>query len=197
MTIAVDVSQVPAFLRGSLADADVEFALSWASHAVEAYCERDFSYYASETVLVDPFPASRSAQLPNPPVLGIASVEGYFRDSTGALSWQSLDNYGWTTEGLLYDTSGQPGVQVVAVPSWPALPKSLRVTYSHGFEYVPGAVVDATIKAAAGFLANPLNLISRKTGDVEYGWSVSMMQSAGVALDEALLAKYRLVTVSR
>ena len=192
--IDVDASQVPSFLRGAWPDADVAAALSWASSAVEAHCERDFSYYANDVVLVDPFPVRRSAQLPNPPIISVSTVEAYMRDNTGSVSWQTLTNWTWTPDGLLYDTSGQPGVSVSAVPSWPALPKSLRVTYSHGFPDPPQDLVDAVIKAAGSLLANPYNMIERRAGDVTYKWSD---RSGQPMLDDALLAKYRLITVSR
>lgn len=197
MSITVTASQVPAFLKGSATDADVTAALSWAAGAVEAYCERDFSYRANDVVVIDPFPVRRSAQLPNPPIHSISTVEAYMRDANGQMNWQTLVNWSWTAEGLLYDTTGQPGTQISEVPSWPALPKSLRVTYTHGFMDVPQPVIDAVIKAAANYLTNPFNVTNRKVGDVEMGWSVSLMQGAGIGLDETLLGKYRLISVPR
>ncbi len=192
--IDVDSSQMPSFLRGAWSDKDVTAALSWASAAVEAYCERDFGYYADQVVLIDPFPVRRSAQLPSPPVLAVSAVEALMRDTTGATSWQPLTNYAWTAEGLLYDTSGQPGVNVTAVPSWPTLPKSLRVTYTHGFVDTPDAIVAAVIKAAAAYLANPFGNTSRKVGEVQSDWAVTLLQSS---VDEIVLAPYRLISVSR
>lgn len=190
--ITVAPSQVPAFLKGTRSDADVSAALSWAANAVEAYCERDFTLRTDDVVLVDPF--WRSAQLPNPPVTAVSLVEAWMRNQSGSLSWQTLTNYRWTAEGLLYDTTGEPGTDMSQVPSWPSAPKGLRVTYTHGFATVPQAVIDAVIKAAAGYLGNPLSMSSRKVGDVESSWAVTMMQSP---LDENLLAPYRLVAVPR
>jgi len=117
------------------------------------------------------------------------------RDNTGATSWQELTNYAWTPDGLLYDTSGLPGVNVVAVPSWPTLPKGLRVTYTHGFQTVPQPLVDAVIKAAGSYLANPFGNTRRKTGDVESDFAVTLIQAGG--LDETLLSRYRLISVPR
>jgi len=195
VTISVTASQVPSFIKGAWPDADVNAALSWASSAIEAYCERDFTYVVNDVVTVDPFPVRRSAQLPNPPVISISKVEAYMRDTTGATSWQELTNYAWTSDGLLYDTSGQPGVNVVAVPSWPSLPKGLRVTYTHGFQTVPLPLVDAVIKAAGSYLANPFGMTQRKAGDVESAWAVTLLQTGG--LDEITLSKYRLISVPR
>lgn len=186
---------MPPFLKGSFSTTDVNAALSWASGAVEAYCERNFSYVANHVVLVDPFPAKRSAQLPNPPVLSISAVEAYMRNSTGSMSWQALTNYAWSDDGLLYDTTGQPGTQISEVPSWPSAPKSLRVTYTHGFIDPPQPVVDAVVKAAGAYLANPFGNTRRKVGDVESDWAVTLLQQS--MIDENLLAPYRLITIAR
>lgn len=186
---------MPSFLKGAWPDADVSAALSYASSAVEAYCERDFSYVVNDVVTIDPFPVRRSAQLPDPPVISISKVDANMRDNLGVLSWQELTNYAWTADGLLYDTSGLPGVSVAAVPSWPSLPKSLRVTYTHGFQTVPQPLVDAVIKAAGSYLANPFGMTQRKAGDVESSFAVTLIQQGG--LDESLLAKYRLISVAR
>lgn len=185
---------MPSFLRGSASTADVDAALSWAGSAVEAYCERNFSYAAGDVVLVDPFPAKRSAQLPNPPVLSVSSVEAYMRNATGSMSWQPLVNYAWTKDGLLYDTTGQPGTQISEVPSWPSAPKSLRVTYTHGYLDIPQPIIDAVIKAAANYLTNPFHMTQRRVGDVTYQWSD---KSGEPLLDTALLGQYRLITVAR
>lgn len=195
--IDVDYSQMPPFLKGNFSNTDVDAALSWAAGAVEAYCERDFSYKANDVILVDPFPVRRSAQLPNPPVVSVTSVEAYMRNETGALSWQPLTNWAWTDEGLLYDTTGLPGTNVSQLPSWPTAPKSLRVTYTHGFAEVPQPVVDAVVKMAAGYLTNPFMMNSRKVGDVESSWSVEMMRAGVNGLDSHLLAPYRLITIAR
>ena len=161
---------------------------------MEAYCERDFSYSPNDVVLVDPFPVNRSAQLPNPPVLSVSSVEAYMRSETGSMAWQTLTNWAWNADGLLYDTTGQPGTDVSLVPSWPSAPKSLRVTYTHGFSQVPADLVAATVKAAAGYMANPLNMTMRRVGEVSYQWSD---RNVHPVLDDVLLGKYRLITVPR
>lgn len=193
--IDVDASQMPPFLKGSASTTDVEAALSWASGAVEAYCERDFTYKANDVVLVDPFPARRSAQLPNPPVTAVTLVEGYMRNINGAMSWQTLTNYRWTADGLLYDTTGEPGTDVSALPSWPSAPKSLRVTYTHGFVDPPQPVVDAVLKAAAAYLSNPFANTRRRVGEVESDWAVTLLQDGFI--DGNILAPYRLITVAR
>jgi hypothetical protein len=191
--IEVFASQMPSFLRGTYGNDDVNAALSWASGAVEAYCEREFDYRVNEVITIDPYPVKRSAQLPNPPVVAVTTLEAYMRDSTGSTSWQPLTNYRWLPEGLIYDTTGQPGTTIVEGPSWPSEPKSLRVTYTHGYLDTPPAVVSAVIKAAGTYLQNPFSNTRRRVGDVQIDWSP---EHVGY-LDENLLAPYRLIAVAR
>lgn len=192
--ISLTAADVPAFLRGAWSDADLNAALAWASGEVEAYCERDFTYRNLDVVLVDPFPVNRSAQLPNPPVTLVSQVEGFLRTETGVMDWQPLTNWAWTADGLLYDTTGQPGTDVSALPSWPSAPKSLRVTYSHGFATIPADLKAAVVKAAGNYLANPYNMVQRTVGEVTYRWND---QTGQHLLDDVLLGKYRLVSVQR
>lgn len=177
--------------RAGRADADVEFALSVASSAVEAYCGRRFAA-ASETVTISPRP-NRTALLPDPPVSSVDLVEAWIpRD--GQMTWVEIENFAFTSAGLIYDTSGFPGVSYDGLPTWPSLPHSLRVTYVSGYSDVPETVKIAVIKAAGEVLANPDRMSRKKVDDVEYGWFASLL-SDGV-VDRSLLSEYRLVELA-
>lgn len=185
----VDAADVPALIKGGYEPADVDAALSWASAQVEAYCERQFAYVEDDVVTVTPF-RNRTALLPNPPVVSVSLVEAWLpRD--GVMAWVPLANYQCGPDGLIYDTSGLPGV-AVDYPSWPLLPHSLRVTYTHGFETIPQPVAEAVIRAAAGYLENPWNVSEKRVDDVALRWSVSNPASQ---VDDVLLAAYRLVSL--
>jgi len=179
----IDDSDVPAaFTAGHGADA-VTAAVEWASSAVEAFCGRHFAVVTDDVVLVSPRQAT--ALLPDPPVTDISLVEGWLpRD--GTMQWIELDDYAFTAEGLVYDTTGLPGVTRNYTYTWPVLPRSLRVTYTHGYSTLPQPVADAVIKAAGAYLANPDGLIQRTVDDVTYRWDM------GGALDDTLLGSYRL-----
>lgn len=188
----VAVADVPDIVRAGRSDADVEAALSWASSQVEAYCERSFAYVEDDVVLIDPW-RDRASHLPNPPVAEVSKVEAWV-PSDGVMAWVELTNYAHTAEGLLYDTTGLPGVEYV-YPSWPVLPKSLRVTYSHGFQQIPQPIVDAVIAAVAVYFADPSGALSMKqVDDVRYQWSGRGAGNTG--LDENLLSPYRFVSVA-
>lgn len=146
-----------------------------------------------------------TALLCNPPVTNVASVSAWMPMATqeGGTGWIELTNYEWSSDGLIWDTSGMPGVVMSdggPVPSWPRMPRSLQVTYDHGFilpgqtgANLPDAVVDAVIAAAAYYLINPAGVVSEKTGDV----STTFSAGSGVAgiLDTTLLGSYRLVNL--
>jgi len=197
---------------------EVQLALDWASESVESYCERKFAYNGNDTVFVNPYrngAGQGRALLPNPPVANVSTVLAQM-NTGGSLEWVELIHYQWTTEGLLYDTqpfygyfgvtgnvfwSGGPNGAWENPPAWPFLPKSLQVTYSHGFT-LPGAdtvegipvlpqgIVNATIRGAAVFLENPQFANDLRIGEIGYKFDPS--GPAGW-LDEKLLGEYRLV----
>ena len=136
----------------------------------------------------------------------------------GSLEWVDLIHYQWTADGLLYDTqpfygyfgvtgnafwSGGPNGAWENPPAWPFLPKSLQVTYSHGYSIpgseaqapdgvppLPNGVVSAVIRGAAVYLENPNSSTDVGIGDVRYKFDPS--GPAGW-LDEKLLGQFRLV----
>lgn len=147
---------------------------AFASAVVRDYCKQDFTFLADDVVLVDPR-ANRTAQLPQMPVTAVTLVEAYMPDGNGVWGWQTLSfpgQYGWNSRGLLWDaTQVRPPIDPTApvVPgayTWPWLPESLRVTYSHGFATIPADVQAITLRLAATYAANPTFVQSRKVGEV-------------------------------
>lgn len=201
---------------------EVQLALDWASESIESYCERKFAYNPSDTVFVNPYRGDggkAQALLPNPPVQNVSQVLAQFPDN-GGLVWTPLQYYQWATDGLIYDTARYYGYYGTTgssfwsgvanadgfydfgnIPSWPTLPRSLQVTYSHGF-ILPGAtpitgvpnlptgIVNAVIRGAALFLENPQFATDLRIGEIGYKFD-----NVGPAkwLDETLLGEYRLV----
>ena len=188
--IVVPPTSVPPAVRGVHTEDDLAAALSWASGQVEAYCEREFGFVEDDVVTVSPL-RDRTAWLPNPPVVAVTEVEAWL-PRNGAMVWIEIDNYQCTPDGMLYDAAGLPGVSYEC-PSWPVLPNSLRVTYTHGFADIPQPVIDAVISAAAAYLADPSRRLAQKTiDDVSYRW----FESSDSPVDCALLSKYRLVSIA-
>ena len=197
---------------------EIQAALNWASSSIESYCERQFAWVSSDTVFVDPYRGNggrAQAMLPNPPVTNVSMVMAYM-PINGALQWTELQYYAWAGDGLLYDTSKYHGYFGVTgssfwsgndpygwpnVPSWPVLPRSLQVTYDHGYKLpegsapsnapdLPQGVVDAVIRGAALYLDNPTGASEGRVGEI-----TNRFDPTGPAgwLDEKLLGQFRMV----
>jgi hypothetical protein len=147
-------------------DASITQALSWAQSFVEEYCNRTedgFDLITGDTVFIDPAP-HRTALLPKIPVVNVDSVEGLLPSPTG-MEFRTLTNFAFVKDtGLIYDTTGEPGVPFSFGPSWPTLPGGLQVTYDHGFETVPQGLINAACRFAQQYLENPALLLQRDVG---------------------------------
>lgn len=213
---------------GAHTEDEVNLALAWASDSVEAYCERKFAYNPSDTVYVNPYRGDggrQQALLPNPPVWNVSTVLAEFPDYLNqGLQWVELQHYQWAKDGLLYDTARYYGYMGVSgssfwsgvvnadgffdygtPPSWPSLPRSLQVSYSHGYilpgdtavsgvDPLPSAVISAVVKGASFFLDNPNGAMELRIGELTSRFSEQTSGPAGF-LDEKLLGAYRLVHV--
>jgi hypothetical protein len=179
----------------------------YASDVVRGYCHRQFDFVANETVLLDPRP-DRTAQLPQAPVTAITSVQAYMPGPpTGAWAWQTLTfpgQYGWRDRGLMWDASRiipplDPTLQTSLdwpIPTWPWLPGSLKVTYSHGFTAIPPEIQAIVQRLAAQIASNPSFLQSRRVGENSYVYGTF---PGGVSLrdtDKAILDRYTVQEVS-
>lgn len=209
---------------GAHTEDEVQLALDWAAESIESYCERKFAYNASDTVFVNPYRGDggkQQARLPNPPVWNVSTVLANM-PVDGGLTWVELQYYQWAEDGLLYDTSRYFGYYGVTgssfwsgvanadgffdyggVPSWPTLPRSLQVTYSHGYATpetgpingvpnLPQGVVSACIKGAAFYLDNQSGALENRVGELTTRYADPMGHPAGW-LDEKLLGDYRRV----
>ncbi len=203
---------------------EVQLALDWAADSIESYCERQFAWMSSDTVFVDPFRGNggkAQAMLPNPPVTNVSTVMALM-PINGGLTWTELLYYGWAGDGLLFDTTRFYGYQGVTgssfwsgvtnadggfdydnVPSWPMLPRSLQVTYDHGYAIpftpapsnapaLPDGIVKAVIRGAAFFLDNPTGAIEGRVGEITNRFAEQTGSPAGW-LDEKLLGQFRMV----
>jgi hypothetical protein len=173
--------------------ADVTEALSWAQSFVESYCNRTFDLVTDDVVVIDPY--SHSAMLPSVPVVEVTLVEGYI-PGDGGMAWTELTNFFVKNDtGLLYDTTGLPGTIWPGCYSWPWLPGSLRVTYTHGYDPIPNAVLDAAVRLATQWLENKGLRVQLKVGDIEERFN----GSSGVtlnAMDQGILDQYSIVSIA-
>jgi hypothetical protein len=151
------------------------------------------------------------ALLPNPPVTGVAKLEGFLPEtwtsggSGWEMGWIELPYFNWKEDGLIFDTSMLPGNFNGPEPSWPTMPGSLRATYDHGYVLpgevganLPEGVAQAVIKAIARYLVNPEGFTNYKVGDVSFAFNAFNSDAdrpGGGVVDELLLGRYRLVSL--
>lgn len=196
MTFASQLAAQFAPLAAAYNSADVTQGLSWAQSLVESYCNRTFDEVTDDVVFVDPYYGK--ALLPGTPVVSVSSVQGYLPSPTsGGMAWTALTNFKYASDtGLIYDTTGLPGtVWTSCTPSWPWLPGSLQVTYTHGYEVVPQPVVDVAVRLAQQYVTNPTQLVQFRTGSVEYRYS----GAAGALvseMDARVLDRYSVVSIA-
>jgi hypothetical protein len=182
--------------------ASITQALSWAQSFVEEYCNRSedgFDLITGDTVFIDPAPY-RSALLPKIPVVDVDSVQGLLPSLTGGgMAFRTLTNFAFVKDtGLIYDTTGEPGVSSILGPSWPILPGSLQVTYDHGFTTVPQGLINAACRFAQQYLENPALLLQRDVGSFNerYAGNTGGVGVVINVLDQRIMDRYTLATVA-
>jgi hypothetical protein len=113
--------------------------------------------------------------------------------------WTPLTNFAFVSDtGLIYDTTGEPGVAQSFGPTWPWLPGSLQVTYSHGYATVPTAIINAACRFAQQYLENPALLLQRDVDGIHDRFAGN---TGGVgivinAFDERILDRYTLTSLA-
>ncbi len=177
----------------------------YASDVVRGYCNQTFDFVSNDTVLIDPRP-DRTAQLPQGPVTAITSVQANMPGGpTGTWGWQTLTfpgQYGWVERGLMWDaTQVRPPITPPAYsewpwPTWPWLPGSLQVTYSHGFETIPDEIAAVVLRIAAQVASNPTFLQSKKVGENAYVFGSFPGGQTLRDTDKAILDRYVVQEVS-
>jgi hypothetical protein len=170
-----------------------------ASDVVRGYCKQQFDYVVDDVVIIDPRP-DRTAQLPEMPVAAVTSVLAYMPGSDMSWGWQTLTSpgqYGFAPDrGLIWDaTRIMPPIVPGETPvwpyiSWPWLPQSLQVTYTHGYETIPADLQAIVVRLAGQFAQNPTFMQSKKVGENAYVYGTF---PGGVMLrdvDKKILDKY-------
>lgn len=170
MTFAAQIAAAFTPIGATYDSPSITRALTWAQSFIELYCDQSFDLITGYVALLDPKPY-RTALLPYVPVVSISLVEGLLPPVSTTPSpyvWTTLTNYAFTPDtGLIYDTTGEPGVSFGPGPSWPWVPRGLRVTYTYGYATAPQAVVDVACRLAQQYLENPASVMQRRVGDVE------------------------------
>ncbi|BCP41434.1 hypothetical protein MINTMi27_15270 [Mycobacterium intracellulare] len=202
MTFATQLATAFTPIGGVYDEPSITQALSWAQTFVEEYCNRGedgFDLITGDTAFLDPKPYN-TALLPCIPVAEVSSVQGLLPNPDGSgMGWIELTNYAYVADtGLIYDTTGEPGVTRTLGLTWPYLPGSLQVTYSHGYETVPKSLINAACRFAQQYLENPALLLQRGVGDVNDRFAGN---TGGVgividAFDQRILDRYTLISIA-
>jgi hypothetical protein len=139
------------------------------------------------------------------PVTAISEVLAWMPDDNNVWGWQTLTypaQYGWAARGLLWDATMimPPIVPLTSfdlpAPTWPSLPASLKVTYSHGYSTIPAEIQAIVTRLAAQFAQNPTFIQSKKVGENAYVYGTF---PGGVMLrdiDRKILDRYTVQEVS-
>lgn len=200
MTFASQLASAFVPMSAVYDDASVSQALSWAQTFIEEFCNRGedgFDSTPGDIAIIDPLPY-RQGLLPCIPVTNVTEVQGLL-PGIGGMVWTTLTNYAWVGDtGLIYDTTGEPGVVSNLGPSWPRLPGSLKVTYTHGYEPVPKSLINAACRFAQQYLENPALLLSRDVGAINDRFAGN---TGGVgivinAFDKIILDRYTLISIA-
>lgn len=150
-----------------------ELVLDMASDAIKTTTRQTVERVTDDTVLL-PAPAGDALVLPDIPadapsavLVGGTAVTDYYVDT---------DRYGRTTL-----------VRPAGWQAWDATTGTLRrvsVTYSHGYDPVPGEIKRVCLQAAARAYRNPEGLRSETTGSESYTYATETVQAVDLTDDE-------------
>jgi len=156
-------------LRAALADAELDAAQAawlceWGSASVRAEVGQTINVVENDTVTVDGT-GSWLVLLPELEVRDVAVVAVHGVDL-------EEDGFEWSSNGCLWRLGGARGL-LSGRARWPSRPRSIQVTYTHGWES-PSPQWDAArhvaLEAATRTFRNPGMLQSERIGDYSRAW---------------------------
>jgi hypothetical protein len=155
-----NATKLGAYLGQDVDPGRADVLLDIASDAVRSKTRQRLDYVADETILLTPDEAGAFAFLPELPVIAVTAVSQLGRDG----AWFDLapDEYDWAPSGVLYRTRSQHWHG--GWTRWTPRARSIRVTYSHGYDPIPGDLVAVVLGLAARLYSNPLGMSSVQLG---------------------------------
>jgi hypothetical protein len=136
------------------------------SDTIRATLQQEIDQVIDDEVIIDPESDLRYAFLPQLPVTAVSRVEQGARNGD---TWTLVDpaDYTWYSDGTL--VCDRYGMRWWGY--WASRVHSLRVTYTHGYDPVPDALVAVTIAVAARLYENPLGTTQESLGaySIAYG----------------------------
>jgi hypothetical protein len=131
-----------------------DLVLALASDLIRASAGQTLHRVEDDVVIV--WPTGRFAFLPELPVIAVSKVEQL---NTDGASWLdvSLTSFDFWGDGTI----------VLPLPTWSSRrwnPRAVRVTYTHGYDTIPGELTAVTLSLAARLYANPIGVASEGMG---------------------------------
>ena len=173
------VAQLGAYLSRTIpvGDPSATLMLDIASGMIRDYLQRNVTAVTADVETIDP--VNGTALLANLPIGAVSLVE-------------TFDGTSWVVRAATtYTVSLRTGVvsaQSASAGVWPVTPGSWRVTYDHGFNPVPMAIVGVCLGVAARALETPAGVEKERVGGYQVKYA---MESEGFsAIEQKALNRY-------
>ena len=190
LTPLATVPQFAAWLKTTIdpSDASALLYLDIASGMVRDYLQQDISQVVGDVVILDPLPDA-TLLLPELPVTAVTLVE-YLDPSSVTPVWVTADPSTYTASKRMGVISGNRFQGI----SWPGVPESWRVTYTHGYATIPSSILAAVLGATSRAWNSEDGIDSERIGGYQVKYA---MESAGFSPMETLgLARYKVARVA-
>lgn len=162
--------------------AQAEAFLADASALVSAYTRQTFTLVEDDEVVLRP--VGTYLRLPQRPVRAVSSVVAV---GTEGLADFSLAGWGWDGADII-DVAGIDFDVFVSLPGWwddGGASGTYRVTYDHGYDTVPAAVIAVVCAMVLRVITSPSpveGLSYERIGQYGYGFGASAGGTAGLAV---------------
>ncbi|MFC0546928.1 hypothetical protein [Kutzneria chonburiensis] len=176
-------SALVAYLGSTLSLDRAAMLLAHASDIIRGVARQQLHLVEDDTVTLDPL--GQVVLLPELPVLAVSSVDVLVNGMWSPFAGRWV----WSATGT-----------VRAVPShwWPTTPRSVRVTYDHGYDPIPSDLATVCVSLAARLAVNPVHLQQQTVGGVQVRFAPSAAGEGGVLddVEQAIVDRYSVAGVA-
>lgn len=174
-----------------------EQALDLATDAIRALASTDLDEVTETVLLHGHASGSPTIILPDPyPITAVTLVELLDPDFT---TWRPLvyqQDWTWTETGILTRVMSASDVVNVPIVNWPSRPRSVRVTYQHGWATVPAPLIGVCLSIAARLFTNPTDLVDLNVDGFSERYRTNKDSADFTAAEERIIGAYREVVVA-
>jgi hypothetical protein len=162
--------------------ARAEAMINAAEGMVRGRARQQLDYLAGDVVVLDP--QGLAVQLPELPVQNVDTLSVWVVDpATLVGSWQVYDpsQWNWSSDGVVTATWST---------WWPSQPRTVQVTYDHGYTTIPSELITVTLSLAARLASNPLHLQGQATGGISQRFEHSSKGDFLLDIEEDIIARF-------